>query len=96
MRISQLDYNNYVGIIGIGRIQRGKVTHEHAGRGRSTAKARSARARSLQVLGFMGLERREVPEAAKPATSSRSRGIESLEHFRHGLRRWTRPKRCRR
>ncbi len=25
MRISQLDYNNYVGIIGIGRIQRGKV-----------------------------------------------------------------------
>ena len=31
MRISQLDYNNYVGIIGVGRIQRGKVTHQHAG-----------------------------------------------------------------
>jgi GTP-binding protein len=25
MRISQLDYNNFVGVIGIGRIQRGKV-----------------------------------------------------------------------
>lgn len=25
MQISQLDYNNYVGVIGIGRIKRGKV-----------------------------------------------------------------------
>ena len=31
MRISQLDYSNYVGMIGIGRIQRGKVRTQHAG-----------------------------------------------------------------
>jgi GTP-binding protein len=62
MRISQLDYSNYVGLIGIGRIQRGKVRTnmpvvviDRAGNKRN--------ARVLQVLGFMGLERKEVPEA---------------------------------
>jgi GTP-binding protein len=62
MRISQLDYNNYVGLIGIGRIQRGKVRTnmpvaviDREGRRRN--------AKVLQVLGFMGLERREVAEA---------------------------------
>jgi len=62
MRISQLDYNSYVGLIGIGRIQRGRVRTnmpvsiiDREGRTRS--------GRVLQVLGFMGLERHEVPEA---------------------------------
>ena len=62
MRISQLDYNSYVGLIGIGRIQRGKVrTNMPVAVVDREGKKRNARV--LQVLGFMGLERREVAEA---------------------------------
>ncbi|PZQ12041.1 MAG: translational GTPase TypA [Rhodanobacter denitrificans] len=62
MRISQLDYNNYVGLIGIGRIQRGKVrTNMPVAILDREGKKRSGKV--LQVLGFMGLERREVAEA---------------------------------
>jgi GTP-binding protein len=76
MRLSQLDYNSYVGLIGIGRIQRGKVRTnmpvavvDRDGRKRN--------GRVLQVLGFMGLERREVPEAEAGDIIAIS-GIESL------------------
>ena len=62
MRISQLDYSNYTGIIGIGRVQRGRikpntpvVAIDREGKRRQ--------GRLLQVLGFMGLERQEVAEA---------------------------------
>jgi GTP-binding protein len=62
MRISQLDYSNYVGLIGIGRIQRGKVrTNMPVTVVDREGKKRNAKV--LQVLGFMGLERREVAEA---------------------------------
>jgi GTP-binding protein len=62
MRISQLDYNSYVGLIGIGRIQRGKVrTNMPVAVIDKEGKKRSGKV--LQVLGFMGLERREVAEA---------------------------------
>ena len=62
MRISQLDYSNYVGLIGIGRIQRGKVrTNMPVAVIDREGKRRNAKV--LQVLGFMGLERREVAEA---------------------------------
>jgi GTP-binding protein len=62
MRISQLDYNNYVGVIGIGRIQRGKArTNMPVTIVDRDGKRRNGRI--LQVLGFMGLERREVAEA---------------------------------
>ena len=62
MRISQLDYSNYVGLIGIGRIQRGKVrTNMQVAVVDKDGKKRNAKV--LQVLGFMGLERREVAEA---------------------------------
>ena len=62
MRISQLDYSNYVGLIGIGRIQRGKVrTNMQVVVVDREGKKRNAKV--LQVLGFMGLERREVAEA---------------------------------
>ncbi|MEO8010132.1 MAG: translational GTPase TypA, partial [Dokdonella sp.] len=62
MRISQLDYSNYVGLIGIGRIQRGKVrTNMQVTVVDREGKKRNAKV--LQVLGFMGLERREVAEA---------------------------------
>jgi GTP-binding protein len=62
MRISQLDYSNYVGLIGIGRIQRGKV-RTNMQVAVVDREGRKRNARVLQVLGFMGLERREVPEA---------------------------------
>ncbi len=62
MRISQLDYNSYVGLIGIGRIQRGKVrTNQPVSIVDREGKKRQGKI--LQVLGFMGLERREVSEA---------------------------------
>ncbi len=62
MQVSQLDYNSYVGVIGIGRITRGKIKPntavtliDHDGNKRN--------GRMLQILGFLGLERVEVPEA---------------------------------
>ncbi|MFZ2234945.1 MAG: translational GTPase TypA [Dokdonella sp.] len=62
MRISQLDYNSYVGLIGIGRIERGSVrTNMPVVILDREGKKRSGKV--LQVLGFMGLERREVPTA---------------------------------
>jgi len=62
MRISQLDYNSYVGLIGIGRIQRGKIkTNQQVSVVDRHGKKRTGKV--LQVLGFMGLERREVAEA---------------------------------
>jgi GTP-binding protein len=76
MRVSSLDYNNYVGIIGVGRIQRGKVRTNMP----ITVVDREGgkrNARVLQVLGFMGLERREVPEAQAGDIVALS-GVESL------------------
>ncbi len=76
MRLSQLDYNSYVGLIGIGRIQRGKVrTNMPVAVVDRNGKKRNGRV--LQVLGFMGLERREVPEAEAGDIVAIS-GIESL------------------
>jgi GTP-binding protein len=76
MRLSQLDYNSYVGLIGIGRIQRGKVrTNMPVAIVDREGKKRTGRV--LQVLGFMGLERREVPEAEAGDIVAIS-GIESL------------------
>ncbi len=62
MRISQLDYSSYVGLIGIGRIQRGKV-HTNMPVAVIDRHGKKRNAKVLQVLGFMGLERREVAEA---------------------------------
>ena len=62
MQISQLDYSSYVGLIGIGRIQRGRVRTNTAVTVIDREGARRS-GRVLQVLGFLGLERREVPEA---------------------------------
>jgi len=76
MRLSQLDYNSYVGLIGIGRIQRGKVrTNMPVAIVDRDGKKRNGRV--LQVLGFMGLERKEVPEAEAGDIVAIS-GIESL------------------
>ncbi len=62
MRVTTLDYNTYVGVIGIGRIQRGSVKPNQ----RITVIDRYGEqhnARVLQVLGFRGLERVEIAQA---------------------------------
>lgn len=62
MQVTSLDYSSYVGVIGVGRIKRGRIKSnspvvvvDRAGNRRN--------ARVLQLFGFLGLERVEVPEA---------------------------------
>ncbi|MGW8246572.1 MAG: translational GTPase TypA [Acidiferrobacterales bacterium] len=62
MQVSSLDYNSYVGVIGVGRITRGRIRKnspvviiDRDGNSRS--------GRVLQIMGFLGLERVEVDEA---------------------------------
>ncbi|MDT8451714.1 MAG: translational GTPase TypA [Gammaproteobacteria bacterium] len=62
MQISTLDYNSYVGIIGIGRIRRGSIK-PNAPVKVAGADGVARTAKVLQVLGFEGLERVEVEEA---------------------------------
>ena len=62
MRISQLDYSNFVGLIGIGRIQRGKV-RRNMPVSVVDREGKKRQGKVLQVLGFMGLERLETEEA---------------------------------
>ena len=62
MQISAIDYNSYVGVIGIGRITRGKIKpNEQVIIVGSDASERKGRV--LQVMGYNGLERVEVNEA---------------------------------
>ncbi|RLA02970.1 MAG: translational GTPase TypA [Gammaproteobacteria bacterium] len=62
MQVITLDYNSYVGVIGIGRILRGKLrTNMPVTLVNRDGKQRNARVG--QVFGFLGLERIEVPEA---------------------------------
>jgi GTP-binding protein len=63
MQISALDYNNFTGVIGIGRVTRGSVkpnqqivVSDHNGHSR--------KGKVLQVMGYHGLERVEVTEAS--------------------------------
>ena len=63
MQVSSLAYSSYIGAIAIGRIKRGRVKSgqlvtivDHEGKTRP--------GKILQVLGFLGLERYEVPEAS--------------------------------
>ena len=62
MRVSSLDYSSYIGAIGIGRIQRGKVRRnalvtiiDRGGKKRS--------GRILKLLGFLGLQRVDIEKA---------------------------------
>lgn len=62
MQISSLDYNSYVGVIGVGRITRGKVkTNTQVVIVDSEGKKRNGRI--LQIMGYHGLNRVEVEEA---------------------------------
>lgn len=62
MQIITLDYSSYVGMIGIGRIERGQAKTNQA----VTVIDREGKTRPgriLQVLEYLGLERSEVPSA---------------------------------
>ena len=62
MQVSALDYNSYVGVIGIGRIKRGRIsTNTMITVVDRNGKQRNARI--LQLFGFLGLERVSVPVA---------------------------------
>ncbi|GMR08713.1 MAG: ribosome-dependent GTPase TypA [Gammaproteobacteria bacterium] len=62
LQVISLDYNSYVGVIGIGRINRGRLK---AGSSQVLADTggKTRNVRILKVLGFLGLERVEVDEA---------------------------------
>lgn len=62
MQISSLDYSSYVGAIGIGRITRGKM-RSNMPVSVIDPEGKIRQARILQILGYTGLERVEVPEA---------------------------------
>ncbi|MGD7035963.1 translational GTPase TypA [Methylotuvimicrobium buryatense] len=62
MQVSSLDYNSYVGVIGIGRIQRGKVK-TNMPLTLINREGAIRKGRILQIFGFHGLERVEVSEA---------------------------------
>jgi GTP-binding protein len=62
MQITSLAYSSYVGVIGTGRIKRGRVkTNMQVSV--IDREGHSRPGRVLQVLGFMGLDKIEVPEA---------------------------------
>lgn len=62
MQVSSLDYNSYVGVMGIGRITRGKIkTNSPVKIVDRDGKVRSGRI--LQIFGFYGLQRVETPTA---------------------------------
>ena len=62
MQISALDYSSYVGVIGVGRISRGKLTPNTqvvvVG-----ADGEYRKGKVLQVMGYLGLERVDVDSA---------------------------------
>ncbi|SER16983.1 GTP-binding protein [Solimonas aquatica] len=62
MQITSLAHSTYVGIIGTGRVKRGKIrTNTPVAVVNRDGAVRQGRV--LQVLGFMGLDKVEVPEA---------------------------------
>ncbi|HSG89853.1 MAG TPA: translational GTPase TypA [Pseudomonadales bacterium] len=76
MQISALDYSSYVGVIGLGRIQRGNIRP-----GMPVAvldrEGKKRNGRILTVLGYDGLERKEVTTAGAGDIVSVT-GIENL------------------
>ena len=63
MQVSALDYSSYVGVIGVGRIERGSV-RSNSNVTISSVDSSKRNGRMLQVLGFYGLERVEVESAS--------------------------------
>ena len=62
MQISQLDYNSFLGVIGVGRIKRGKIKTNTPVTAIGTD-GKKRQGRILKIMGHSGLQRVEVPEA---------------------------------
>jgi GTP-binding protein len=62
LQISALDYNSYVGVIGVGRITRGTLSPNTQVMV-VDIEGGTRKGRVLQVMGYMGLERVDVPSA---------------------------------
>ena len=62
MQITSLDYSNFVGTIGIGRIKSGTI-YRNMPVAVIDRNDKVRQGKVLQVLGFLGLERREINEA---------------------------------
>ena len=77
MQVSSLDYNTYVGVIGVGRIQRGSIK-PNVPLVIVNREGEQRKGRMLQVFGFHGLERVEVPEA-RAGDIIAFTGVEKLE-----------------
>ena len=63
LQVSALDYSSYTGVIGIGRVQRGRVK-ANTPITLVTAEGKRRNGRILKIMGFHGLERVEMPEAS--------------------------------
>lgn len=63
LQVSSLDYDSYVGVLGIGRIQRGSIT-TNSPVAIVAADGSTRNARVLELYGFHGLERQKIPEAS--------------------------------
>jgi len=63
MQISQLDYNSYVGVIGVGRITRGTVRINQQVTV-VNAKGQKRNGKIGKVLGYLGLDRHDVESGA--------------------------------
>jgi len=63
LQVSSLDYNSYVGVLGIGRIQRGKI-EANASVGIVAADGKTRNGRILELYGFDGLERVKIAAAS--------------------------------
>jgi GTP-binding protein len=76
LQVSSLDYDSYVGVLGIGRVSRGTVTANTAV---SVVGADGAvrTGRLMELYGFMGLERSRIQEAGAGDIVAFS-GIENL------------------
>ena len=62
MQISALDYSSYVGVIGVGRITRGKLA-PNTQVSVISSEGDTRNGKVLQVMGYLGLERVDVNEA---------------------------------
>ncbi len=77
MQVSSLDYNTYVGVIGVGRIQRGAIK-TNMSLVIVNREGVERKGRILQLFGFHGLERVEIFEA-RAGDIIAFTGIEKLE-----------------
>jgi GTP-binding protein len=62
MQISQLDYNSFQGVIGIGRVKRGKIS-TNSPVAVVDREGNARKGKILQIMNFMGLERVDSNEA---------------------------------